>query len=137
VRGEIDAIFDEGASGWLDAAFDNDMIALAVSESRLAPLEQMGYRRGTLAKRSYPRLEADVLTLDFSGWPIFVHASAPDRLVAQICAALDQRKALIPWEGEGALPVERMCRDGKDTPLDVPLHLAAAEFWKQRGYLNG
>lgn len=136
-RGEIDAIFDEGASGWLDAALDNDMIVLPVAEATLTSLEHMGYRRATLAKRSYPRLDTDVLTLDFSGWPIFVHAQAPDRLVAQLCAALDQRKALIPWEGEGPLPVERMCRNGDDTPLDVPLHPAAARFWNQRGYLNG
>jgi NMT1-like family len=136
-RGEIDAIFDEGASLWLDAALNREMRILPVSEATLAPLERMGYRRGILAKDDYPGLGADVLTLDFSGWPIFVHADAPDRLVTQICTALDERQALIPWEGEGALPVSRMCRDAADTPRDVPLHSAAARYWKDRGYCDG
>jgi TRAP-type uncharacterized transport system substrate-binding protein len=136
-RAEIDAIFDEGASGWLDDALKRSMRVLPVAESTLVPLERMGYRRGILAKNDYPRLDTDVLTLDFSGWPIFVHAEAPDKIVAQICAALDERKALIPWEGEGPLPVERMARDAADTPLDVPLHPAAKHYWTQQGYLNG
>jgi NMT1 family protein len=136
-RGELDAIFDEGAAGWLDAAIDAGMTILPVAEETVAKLEGRGYRRGTLDTRTYPKLTQDVLTLDFSGWPIFVHADAPDDLVARICDALDRRKALIPWEGTGPLPVERMCRDGADTPLDVPLHPAAERFWKQRGYLYG
>lgn len=136
-RGELDAIFDEGASGWLNAALDADMVILPVSETTIEKLEDMGYRRGVIERAAYPRLPGDVLTLDFSGWPIFVHASAADELVMQICGALDERKSFIPWEGEGPLPVERMCRDGNDTPLDVPLHPAAQRFWQERGYLHG
>lgn len=134
--GDIDAIFDEGVAGWLESALDRDMRVLPVAESTLLPLERMGYRRGAILKSEYPRLDADVPSLDFSGWPIFVHAQAPDKLVTQICVALDERKALIPWEGEGPLPVERMGRDTPDTPLDVPLHPAAARVWAERGYLN-
>ena len=33
------------------------------------------------------------------------------------------------------LPVEKMCRDSPETPLDVPLHPAAERFWRERGYL--
>ena len=136
-RGELDAIFDEGAAGWLEAAIDAGMTILPLAEATVAKLEALGYRRGTLDARTYPKLNHDVLTLDFSGWPIFVHADTADELVAQICDALDRRKALIPWEGAGPLPVERMCRDGADTPLDVPLHPAAERFWEKRGYLHG
>jgi TRAP-type uncharacterized transport system substrate-binding protein len=136
-RGELDAIFDEGASGWLNAALDADMLILPVSETTIDKLEDMGYRRGVIERATYPRLPSDVPTLDFSGWPIFVHAAASDDLVTQICAALDERKSFIPWEGEGPLPVERMCRDGDDTPLDVPLHPAAQRYWQERGYLHG
>jgi TRAP-type uncharacterized transport system substrate-binding protein len=96
----------------------------------------MGYRRNLIRKSVFPRLPGDVQTLDFSGWPVFVHAEAPDQLVADICTALDQRKDFIAWEGEGPLPVERMCRDTEDTPLDVPLHPAAERYWRQRGYLD-
>jgi TRAP-type uncharacterized transport system substrate-binding protein len=95
----------------------------------------MGYRRAVLSRALYPKLPADVLSLDFSGWTVFVHAEADDDLVASICAGLDARKARIPWEEPGDLPVERMAREAPDTPQCVPLHPAAARFWKSRGYL--
>ena len=66
-----------------------------------------------------------MLSLDFSGWTVFVHAEADDALVTQICAGLEARKARIPWEEPGHLPVERMAREALDTPQCVPLHPAA------------
>lgn len=134
-RGEVDAIFDEGVSFWLDEALERGMTILSLSDATLGKLEQAGYRRAMIAQARHPRLPADVHTIDFSGWPIFVHEALPDALVTQICAALDARKSLIPWEQDGPLPVERMCRDAPDTPIDVPLHPAAERFWRQRRYL--
>jgi len=134
-RGEINAIFDEASDYWIDEAMDAGMTILPLAESTVRKLELMGYRRGIIKKELFPRLAADVLSIDFSGWPIFVHADLPDERVAQICAALDERKHHIPWQGDGPLPVEKMCRDAPETPLDVPLHPAAERFWRQRGYL--
>lgn len=134
-RGEIDAIFDEGVQEWVEEAVAAGMTILPLSEATLTKLEAMGYRRAIIRKATYPSLPADVPTLDFSGWPIFVHAEMPDDWVAEICAGLDAGKTRIPWQGEGPLPVERMCRDGEDTPLSVPLHPAAERFWRSRGYL--
>ena len=134
-RGDVDAIFDEACEYWLEHALGEGMTILPLSENTVRKLESIGYRRGVIAKEIYPRLRADVLTLDFSGWPIFVHAELPDRLVEQVCAALEARRHLIPWEGTGPLPTERMCRDGADTPMDVPLHPAADRFWRSCGYL--
>jgi hypothetical protein len=134
--GEIDAIFDEGVSGWIDTALEAGMTLLPLAEPTIAKLETMGYRRAIIPRGEYAGLSNDVLTLDFSGWAIFVHAGAPDALVTQLCRALDDRKALIPWDGEGPLPVERMSRNDPDTPLDVPLHPAAERFWRGRGYLR-
>jgi TRAP-type uncharacterized transport system substrate-binding protein len=88
-----------------------------------------------MPKSEFPRLTADVLTLDFSGWTVFVREDADDTLVTRICAALEARKARIPWDGEGPLPVERMCREAPDTPQLVPLHPAAERYWRKRGYL--
>jgi TRAP-type uncharacterized transport system substrate-binding protein len=98
-------------------------------------LEAMGYNRAIMPKQDFPKLPRDVLTLDFSGWTIFVHEKADDALVQKICAGLDARKARIPWEEAGPLPVERMARDARDTPQLVPLHPAAERFWHARGYL--
>lgn len=133
--GEADAMFDEAVDEWGAAGLARGMKFLSLGEDAIARLEKMGYRRGVIAARDVAGLTSDVMTMDFSGWPIFVHADLPDRLVGQICAALDARKHLIPWQGEGPLPVERMARDAPDTPRDVPLHPAAEAFWRSRGYL--
>ncbi len=134
-RGDADAIFDEASDAWVDNALDAGMTMLPLSEATVRKLEAIGYRRALLKKEVFSRLPADVLTIDFSGWPIFVHSETSDELVGRICAALDARKDRIPWQGEGPLPIERMCRDAPDTPLDVPLHPAAKRFWRERGYL--
>lgn len=135
LSGEIDAIFDEAAPVWVDLALDNGMTILPLAETTVRKLEAIGYRRALIRKADFPRLPEDVLTIDFSGWTIFVHADLPDDIVTKLCAGLDARKHLIPWEQPGPLPVERMCRDAPDTPLDVPLHPAAERFWRGRGYL--
>jgi hypothetical protein len=134
-EGEIDAIFDEGVDLWIQSAIDRGMTILGVSEETVRALEAMGYRRAILQTARYTKLPNDVLTLDFSGWPIFVREDLSSEIVTMICAALDARKHLIPWEQLGPLPVERMCRESPDTPMDVPLHEAAKEFWRSKGYL--
>jgi TRAP-type uncharacterized transport system substrate-binding protein len=135
-RGEADAMFDEGAAGWVGAAAEAGMTILPLSEETLRKLEAIGYRRAVLRKDVYPQLTADVLTVDFSGWPIFVRDDLPDERVTQICAALEARKAKIAWQQPGPLPLDRMCRDVPDAPMGVPLHPAAERFWRAQGYLG-
>jgi TRAP-type uncharacterized transport system substrate-binding protein len=134
-RGEFQAFFEEGADEWLPLALGAGMIPLPLGEETVRKLEAIGFRRAKILKARYPQLPADVLTVSFSGWPVFVHAELPDELVSRLCAALDARKHLVPWQGEGPLPVERMCRDSAATPIDVPLHPGAERFWRERGYL--
>jgi hypothetical protein len=136
VAGTRDAIFDEAADSWVGEALDAGMRILPLAEATVKTLEAMGYRRNYIRKSAYPKLPADVLTIDFSGWPIFVHADADDALVEHFCAGLLARKDNIPWEGAGPLPVERLCRDALDTPQDVPLHPAADRFWRACGFLD-
>jgi hypothetical protein len=135
LRGEIDALFDEAATSWVPQALDAGITILPLAEATVARLEAIGYRRAVLPRATYPKLGADVLSLDFSGWTVFVHAEADDQLVTAICAALDARRACIPWEEPGDLPVERMAREAPDTPQMVPLHPAAQRFWRSRGYI--
>lgn len=132
--GEVDAIFEEGLDEWLTTALEAGMVPLRLPERAVAALEARGYRRATIDPELYPGVGDGVLSIDFSGWPIFVHAELPDRLVGQLCAALEARKALIPWQGEGPLPIERMCSDSAATPIDVPFHPAAERYWRERGY---
>ncbi len=134
-RGEVDAIFDESLGSWGSRALDLGMRFLSLDESMIRRLEEMGFRRATIAKEILPKLSSDVATLDFSGWPVFSHADASESLVTSFCEALEARKDTIPWQGKGPLPLEQMCRDSADGPLDVPLHPAAEKFWRAQGYL--
>ena len=108
----------------------------SLNEMHVARLEDIGFRRAILSRKEYPKLPADVVTVDFSGWPIFTHSNVSDQIVRSFCIALDNRKDRIPWQGDGPLPLERMCEDSPDGPLDVPLHPAAETFWRERGYLK-
>jgi len=110
----------------LTAALEAEMTVFGISAPAAARLEALGYRRTLLERQRYPRLAHDLLTLDFSGWAIFVHAQAPDDLVERVCAALEARKTTIAWE----------CRNTPDAPFDVPLHAAAERYWRSRGYLK-
>ena len=90
-----------------------------------------------VSRGQYPQLprEVEVTTLDFSGWAVFTSAAVADELVTMICTALEARRDRIPWEGEGPLPLDRMCIDTEAAPLPAPLHPAAEQFWRSRGYL--
>lgn len=135
VDGTLDAVWDEGADEWLPAALAAGMTILSLSETAVQRLEALGYRRAVLAASRYPQLPHDVLTVDFSGWPMFVHAEVPDDLVTQICAALEKRVGEIPWQEDAPLTIERMVRNAADAPYDVPLHLAAERYWRAQGLL--
>jgi TRAP-type uncharacterized transport system substrate-binding protein len=135
-RGEADAMFDEGAHGWLNAAAEAGMTILPLSDVTMRKQEAIGYRRALLHKETYPALPNDVQTVDFSGWPIFVRQGLADERVTQICAALEARKDRIAWQQPGPLPLDRMVRNTPDAPMGVPLHPAAKRFWIGRGYLR-
>ena len=134
-RGEIDAVFDEAINRWIYKALDHGIRPLSLDGPLLAKLEEIGFRRGVIPKVDYPKLSADVVSLDFSGWAVFTRADAPDDFITAFCRALEARKDRIPWQGEGPLPLERMCRNTPDTPLVIPLHPAAERFWRDCGYL--
>ena len=136
-RGERDAIFDEAIVVWADRAAEIGMRFLPLDEPLLGKLEALGFRRGTIEKSRYPKLPSDVVTLDFSGFPLYTSASVSDDVVGAACAALLARSDRIPWEGgDGPLPLDRMCRDSVDGPLGIPLHPAAERFWREQGYLD-
>ena len=135
-RDELDAIFDEGVNRWAYKALEQGIRPLPLGGVLLKKLEDMGFRRGVIRKADYPKLLADVVSLDFSGWAVFTREDIPDDLVMAFCKALEARKDRIPWQGEGPLPLDRMCRDTPETPLDIPLHPAAERFWRERGYMT-
>ena len=135
-RGEVDMIIDEAVRSWIDAATKSDMGVLPLDEPLLQRLEELGFRRAVIPKARYTKLKEDVPTLDFSGFPVYTHVNVPDAIVTSICSALEARKEKIPWQEDGPLPLDRMCRDTPEGPLNIPLHPAAERFWRERGYLS-
>lgn len=134
-RGDVDAFFEEGVGSWLDRAVEAGMRVLSLDEPLLQEIEGWGLRRATFTRATHPSLQG-VNTLDFSGWPVFTHADTPDAVVEAFCRALVARADRIPWQGDGALPLHRMCVEAPDTPLTAPLHPAAERFWRECGYLG-
>jgi TRAP-type uncharacterized transport system substrate-binding protein len=133
-RGEIDAIFDEGASTWGNMALELGMTFLRLDEELLQRLETVGLRRGLIERANFPQLASDIPTLDFSGWPVYTHQNTADQIVTDFCRALDMSKDRIPWAQDAPLPLAQMVRDTTEGHLEVPLHPAAERFWQERGY---
>jgi hypothetical protein len=138
--GEIDAIFDEGVIMWADLVAGAGAEFLALDPGHVSSLEAQGFRRGLLEQSRYPSLPADILTVDYSGWPIYCRASAPDALIEKFCLALVAKRDSIVWDIGGPtqppLPLDRMARESPATPQDVPLHPAAAAVWRAHGLLD-
>ena len=137
-RGELDAVWDEALPRFAAEAIKLGMKFLPVDEPQLKALEADGLMRAAITDQEYPGLGPDVWTVDFSGWPVFCLASASDEMIYKFCAAMDARRARIPWEdGNGQpLPLEKLCKDSKEGPLYLPLHPAAERYWRERGYLK-
>jgi TRAP-type uncharacterized transport system substrate-binding protein len=134
-RGEVDAIWDEALHIFGNEALAAGMRFIPVDEPQLQELEAVGQHRAVIEKRLFPALPADVWTVDFSGWPVFCLDSTPDQIVTAFCAAVDARKANIPWYGDGPLDLQRMVSDTADAPLPIPMHPAARAYWEKAGYI--
>jgi TRAP-type uncharacterized transport system substrate-binding protein len=135
-KGEADAVFDEAVQQWVDPGAAMGMRFLPVENEAMSRLESLGLRRGQVLKSDFPNLDADVQAVGFSGFPIFTNADVPNEQVTAICVALVARKANIPWEGVGPLPLGRMCIDHREGPIDIPLHPAAEAFWRAQGFFD-
>jgi TRAP-type uncharacterized transport system substrate-binding protein len=137
--GEIDAIFDEGVVMWADRVAGAGAAFLPLEADHLDKLLAQGFRRGAIERSRYPTLPGDIPTVDYSGWPIYCRADAPDGLIEKFCRALVSRRDSVVWDIGGAtqppLPLDRMARESPYTPQDVPLHPAAAAVWREHGFL--
>lgn len=134
--GHADAIFDEAVRQWVGPAVEMGMHFLPIEGPAAERLADAGLRPAALTRERFPMLPADVTTLDFSGWPIYTHADVDEELIYRFCHGMDSRRARIPWDGPGELPVATMCRDTPATPMDVPLHPGAERYWREAGYLE-
>ena len=134
--GECDALFDEAANQWVQAGTEVGIKVLPLSEPAIGKLEAEGFRRATLQSALYPGLPGDVESIDYSGFILYTREDAPEETVRMFCPAIEARKDVIPRDqGDGPLPLDRMCQDTPEGPMYVPLHAAAEAYWREHGYL--
>ncbi|MBM2810910.1 MAG: hypothetical protein HW416_1669 [Chloroflexi bacterium] len=136
LAGTLDAVFDEALSQFVPRIDRFGMRLLPLDEPVLKHMDDIGFLRSTIVRSHFPSLPADVPALDFSGWPVYTHADAPEDLIYEFCRSLDARKSQVVWQEPRDLPLAEMCRDTPAAPLKIPLHPAAERYWREAGYLK-
>lgn len=132
--GSVDIVFDEGIPSWLPFALEQGLKPLELEDGIMGRMEALGWRRVVLPKSRFPLLERDGECIDYSGWPLYTRASLPDEVAYRICAAVAARAGEIPWDEGAYTGIEQLGRDTDATPLDVPLHPGAAQWFREQGY---
>jgi TRAP-type uncharacterized transport system substrate-binding protein len=134
--GAVDAVFDEGIKSWARTALENGFRFLPVEGSILKHMAALGYRPSRMTKAAFPGIPAEVQTLDFSGWPMIVHAEMRDDVAYALCETIEKRNEMMPTDNYKPLDVAQLCANDEESPYDVPLHPGAARFYRERGYLK-
>ena len=133
--GKVNAVFDEGLHTWLPAALNNGFEVLPLEPKILRQLERLGFQRAVLPQDRFPKLAGDIQTIDFSGWPLITHRWLPNELAYAICEAIDARQTVIPVDDDHPLDMTKLCRSLDASPLGIPLHPGAKQYYREKGYL--
>ena len=132
--GSIDVVFDEGIPAWLNTGLEHGLQPLELEEDIMAGMEAIGWRRVVLPKERFPLLERDIMTIDYSGWPLYTRESLPDETAYKVCAAIAERAEYIRWESSYT-GVGQLGQETEATPLDVPLHPGAERWFREHGHI--
>ena len=88
--GRINAIFDEGILSWGQAAIEHGFRYLPIEGEIKSRMVKMGYRIVPMSESRFPGIPQEVQTLDFSGWPMVVHADMEDDVAYAFCEVIDR-----------------------------------------------
>lgn len=136
-KSEIDAVFDEGLLSWGQFAVEHGFRVLSVEGTVRARLEDGGFDMVSMTPERIPALRSPVTAVDFSGWPMIVHADMEDGVAYALCEAIEARKLAIPTDNFRPLDMVQLCTPDAETPRGAPLHPGAERFYRERGYLKG
>jgi len=134
--GAVNAIFDEGIKSWGQTALDNGFRYLPIEGKVLRELVRAGFRPASISSAHFKGLRRPVPTLDFSGWPMIVHADMADEVAYALCEAIENRRAVFPTDNYKPLKIAQLCANDTEAPFDVPLHRGARRFYRERGLLK-
>ena len=135
-KGTVNAVFDEGIKSWGQTAVDNGFIYLPIEGQVLRCLTAMGYRTSVVPKTRFEGMSHDVPTVDFSGWPMVVHAAIPADVAYALCEGIEKRKDSIPTDNFKPIDITQLCANDEEAPFNVPLHPGAKRFYRERGFLK-
>jgi TRAP-type uncharacterized transport system substrate-binding protein len=135
--GAVDAIFDEGILSWGQFALERGFRILPIEGAMRDRVTDAGYAMNMLTPDRIPGLPRPVPALDFSGWPMIVHADMADDVAYALCEAIEARQLAIPTDNYRPLDLATLCAIGEETPRGAPLHPGAERFYRQRGYRIG
>ncbi len=135
-QGTADAIFDEGVLSWGQFAIERGFRILPIEGAVRARVEAAGYDMIEVTTDRLPGLQQPVTAIDFSGWPMIVHADMPDDVAYALCEAIEARQLSIPTDNYRPLNMAELCTVGDERPRGAPLHPGAERFYRARGYLN-
>jgi len=131
----VDAVFDEGIKSWGQTAIDNGFLYLPIEGEILRRLGKMGYRTSVVPRSRFKGMTSDVPTVDFSGWPMVVHAHLPNHVAYALCEAIEKRRKALPSDNFKPISMRQLCANDEEAPFNVPLHPGARRFYRERGYL--
>jgi TRAP-type uncharacterized transport system substrate-binding protein len=134
--GRVNAIFDEGIKSWGQTALEHGFRYLPIEGKVLKALVKLGYRPVSLSQEHFQGLAKPIPTLDFSGWPMIVHAAMADDVAYALCEAIERRKDVFPTDNYKPLSIAQLCANDEEAPFDVPLHPGAERFYRERGFLK-
>jgi TRAP-type uncharacterized transport system substrate-binding protein len=134
--GTVDAVFDEGISGWGHLALERGMRFLEIGDAGMNRLKELGWRLIPVDRSEFPELTEDLTAVSFSGWPLFTRADLPDDLAYGMAKALDAARPLVQWDSAKPVELRDLCVSSDACPLDVPLHPGAERYYREQGALS-
>ena len=134
--GEADAVFDEGLKSWGALALDSGMRFLTIRPDVLKRVERIGFPGAPVTKQFFPQLDEEIMTVDFSGWPLLCRRDLSQDLAYKMAAAIDLCHEKMPVDhfDRRQMTMQEFCQGGDGGPLTIPLHRGAKKYYQENGY---
>ena len=110
---------------------------LPMRKDVLQEMEKLGFTSAPVTRITYPMLEGEITTLDFSGWPLFCHRGLPQQIAYKMAEAIDLCHPRIPTDhpDRRTMTMQEFCQGGEGGALTIPLHPGAKKYYRGKGYL--